>query len=135
MTNPLRTTFWVHALVAAIIGLAMVFAPTWTGDLMRWEAVDTTMTQLYGVAVLALGFCSALCALARRWEQVAIPVSMEIFFTVAGIALVIYQFAVGVVPVTMWIIVALWAAFLVAFGYFALQAHPSEAEGQTPAFR
>lgn len=135
MTNSLRTTFWAHALVAAVFGLAMAFAPNWFGNLIRWDTVDVPMAQLYGVAILAFGFSSALCALASRWEQVALPVSMEIFFLVASIAMALYGFSAGLIPLTMWIVVAIWAVFLVAFGYFALQAHPSEAEGQKPAFR
>jgi hypothetical protein len=84
MSKLLKGTFLVHAIVAAVVGAAMLAAPgrvlTWLG----WQPVDPLISRLLGAALLALTWGSFRGWLASEWSRVAILVEVEVFYTVLG---------------------------------------------------
>jgi hypothetical protein len=137
MSTGLRTTFWVHAIVALVVGIVMVVIPNWVAGILRFTDANPLLIQGQGVLVLTLGVSSLLAAIAQRYEQVKIVVEMEIFYTAAAIIGALYALLFAAAPVTFWGLIIVWAIFLVAFGYFALQERrqPHAAATPPPAFR
>jgi hypothetical protein len=139
MSNGLRTTFWVHAFVALVIGIALVLAPVWTMDLLGWDLLEPPLMQLYGVTIIALGVSSLLAALAHRWEEVRVVAYTEVFFTAAAVLMFLYLMFISdaAIPGLTWALAILYALFFVAFGYFALQerAKTHAVEPPKPAYR
>jgi hypothetical protein len=137
MSTGLRTTFWVHAIVALVVGIVMLFIPNWVAGIFRYTDVNPLLIQGQGVLILTLGVASLLAALAQRYEQVRIVVEMEIFYTAVAIVAALYVLLFAAAPVTYWGLIVVWAIFLVAFAYFALQerAHPHAAATPPPAYR
>jgi hypothetical protein len=137
MSTGLRTTFWVHAIVALVVGLAMLFIPSWVAGVFRFTDVNPLLIQVQGVLILTLGFSSLLAALAQRYEQVRIVAEMEIFYTAVAIVVGLYALLFAAAPATIWGLIIVWAIFLVAFGYFVLQerAHPHVVATPPPAYR
>jgi O-antigen/teichoic acid export membrane protein len=139
MLTGLRVTFWVHTLVALVMGLLLIFAPGWTMNAWGSELLDEPLVELYGAAIVGLGVASLLAALARRWEEVRITAYMEVTYTAVASLLGVYLmfFSDAVLPTLTWLLVVMYALFFIAFGYFTLaeRTRPHEVESGTPAFR
>jgi len=85
MSKLLKGTFLVHAVVATVVGAALLAAP---GRILTWlgwgPCIDPIISRLLGAAVLALAWSSFRGWLATEWSQVAIIVEVEVFYTVLG---------------------------------------------------
>ena len=121
MSTGLRTTFWLHAIVAAVFGIAYLFFPSFVTDFFGFEPMDPFAMQLYGAATLGLGLASVLAALATRLEQVAIVIEMEVAYTALALLVYLYTVIFAGGPAMVWLGAALFAIFFVAFGYYYLQ--------------
>jgi len=86
MSKLLKGTFLVHAIVAAVVGAALLAAPGRVLAWLGWQPVDPLISRLLGAALLALSWGSFRGWLASGWSQVAILVEAEVFFTVLGCA-------------------------------------------------
>lgn len=135
ISNRLRITFLLHWIISAILGAAMWLVPGRTLTLLGWVGkfvqlpgsevsipgqtfVDPFISRLYGAALLALAFSSFLGWRARRWGQVAFLVQQEAIFCVLGVVafFAVLLLAQRVIPLIGWGVMALLAAFAIAWG-------------------
>jgi hypothetical protein len=136
MSTGLRTTFWVHAIVAVVFGIGYLFAPAFVADLFEIDPFDPFVTHLYGAAVLGLGFSSILAALADRWEQVRIVTEMEVALTLFSVLVCLYALFFADASAMIWVAVGLFGVLFLLFGYFYLQERSAHAVTPgTPALR
>ena len=122
MSNGLRTTFLIHALVTLIFGIAFYFVPGIWANLVKWTPFDATMTQLMGAAGLAIGVSSWLGYKAESWKEVRITVQSDIVLTVAGSLIGLYAYFFAGAPLFIWVIIIVMATFGALWIYFFRQA-------------
>jgi hypothetical protein len=136
MSNGLRTTFWVHAFVAIVFGLGYIFVPEFVAGLFNLEIGDPLFIWLYGAATIALGVASVMAALSKTFERVDIVLQMEVVYTLLAVIVGLYAIFFAQAPALVWIGVAIFALFLVAFGYYYIVTRSlTEAERGRPALQ
>jgi hypothetical protein len=96
----------------------MYLAPLWFTALVQWTPVDPVMTALCGALFLSLGVSSVLGYRAHAWEVARPIVQMEIAFTVLATLAGLYYVIFATAPVFIWVPIALWIVFAVAWSYF-----------------
>jgi hypothetical protein len=122
MSQGLKSTFLIHAIVALVFGIVLYVIPGTLLDLVGWKAFDGNMTRAFAAALLALAVSSWFGYRAARWEEVRIVVQMEIAFTVLGAVAGLYGFFVKGAPVLIWVAIVIWVAFAAAWIYFYSRA-------------
>ena len=122
MTQGLRITFLLHAIVALAFGLVMYLVPVWFGATIQWTPLDPLMTSFMGAALLALGVSSAFGYRAAHWEDVRILVIADAVFTVTGVVAALYYLLFAGAPLFAWVPALLWGLFAVAWIVFYVQA-------------
>ncbi len=136
MSPRLRIVFWIHAIVALVFGIAMLFVPTFVIDLFNFEPGDLYNMRILGVALAAMGFSSVLAAQAQRFERVAIVLQMEVVFTIISLLVALYAVIFASAPVMVWLDVAIFAIFAIVFGYYYWQTRSiQQPQPGTPALR
>jgi hypothetical protein len=139
ISDGLRTTFLVHLVIGAILGIALFLVPGRALNLLGWVPelvqlpnsdqsipgqtfVDPVITRILGAALLALAFSSLRgwlgSAPARKWSEVALLAELETVFNVLGaIAILVGAFLLGRnMPLIGWVLLVVQIAFAVAFG-------------------
>jgi hypothetical protein len=122
MSQGLKITFLVHAFVVLVFGVVMYLIPGTWATLVNWVPFDPGITRGYGAAMLALAVSSWFGYHAIRWEQVQIVVQMEAAFTVLGTLAAIYEVLFAGGPTFLWVGIAIFVPFAVAWIYFYRQA-------------
>ena len=122
MSQGLKTTFLIHAIVALVFGIVLYLVPGTFLDLVGWKAFDGNMSRAFAAALLALAVSSWFGYRAARWEQVRIVVQMEIAFTLLGAVAGLYGFFVRNAPAVIWVAIVIWVAFAAAWIYFYSRA-------------
>ena len=122
MSQGLKTTFLIHAIVALVFGIVMYLIPGTFARLIGWQPFDGNMTRGFAAALLALAVSSWFGYRAARWDEVRIVVQMEIAFTVLGAVAGLYGFFVKGAPAIIWIAIVIWVAFAAAWLYFYSRA-------------
>lgn len=136
MSNGLRTTFWLHAIVAVLFGLGYLFVPDFVTGFFKFQPVDPFILNLYGAVTLALGFSSILAALSVTFERVDILLKMEVAYTLMAVLVCLYSIFVNNAPAMTWVATAIFAVFLALFGYYYLATRSlTEAERGRPAIQ
>ena len=139
ISNGLRTTFLVHLVIGAILGIALFLVPGRALNLLGWVPdwvqlpnsdqsipgqtfVDPVVTRILGAALLALAFSSLRGWLgstpARKWSEVALLVELETILNVLGALAIlagVFLMERGM-PVIGWVLLVVQIAFAVAFG-------------------
>lgn len=118
MSNGLKITFLVHALVAVVFGIAMYLQPGPWAAMVNWSPRDDHMSRIYGAALLAFAVSSWLGYRATRWDEVRIVVQMEIALTALSILGGLWGFFLRGAPAFAGIAVLIWIAFAAAWIYF-----------------
>jgi membrane protein DedA with SNARE-associated domain len=84
MSKALQTTFFVHAIVALILGVPLLILPgTFLGSI-GWVTVDVLISRLLGAALLAMAWGSFRGWRATERTQIRILLELEAVFTVLG---------------------------------------------------
>ena len=122
MSQGLKTTFLIHAIVALVFGIALYVIPGISLGLVGWKDFDGNISRALAAALLALAVSSWFGYRAARWEEVRIVVQMEIAFTVLGAVAGLYGFFVKSAPAFIWVSIVIWAAFAAAWIYFYRRA-------------
>ena len=122
MSQGLKTTFLVHAVVALVFGIVLYVIPGTFLSLVGWKAFDASMSRAFAAALLALAISSWFGYRAARWEEVRIVVQMEAAFTVLGAVAGLYGFFVKGAPAVIWVAIVILVAFAAAWIYFFSQA-------------
>ena len=122
MSNGLKVTFLIHAIVAFLFGLGLYFVPGTFAAMVGWGAMDPIMARNFGGALLAIGVSSWLGYRAKDWGQVRIVVVMEIFLTVLSVLSNLYAQLMAGGPMFNWSNVVVVAIFAVLWIYFYAKA-------------
>lgn len=122
MSQGLKITFLIHAVVALVFGIAMYLIPGTWATLVNWVPFDSAMTRIYGAALLALTVSSWFGYRATRWEEVRIVIQMQIAFAVLSALGGLYEALFGGAPSFVWVAIAIFVVFAVAWIYFYRQA-------------
>jgi uncharacterized membrane protein len=102
LSNWLRTTFLVHGIISAILGIALFLVPGRTLTILGWipewvqlpesdinipgqTFVDPVLIRLLGVALLAVAWSSFRGWRAQQRSEVEIIIQMEAVFSVLGV--------------------------------------------------
>ena len=117
MSQSLRITFIIHAIVAFILGLGLLAAPGQFLDIFGWQPVDPLMARMLGAALLALGWGSVRGYRAATWDEVEILVEVESAFTVLASVGLLRHLLVASWPWYVWMIFAFFVIFAVSFVY------------------
>jgi hypothetical protein len=113
MSRLLKGTFLVHAIVAVVLGAALLAAPGRVAALVNWAPVDPLISRMYGAALLALAWGSFRGWLATQWSQVAILVEVEVFFTVLACVGLLRHLLKANYPWPVWTALGLLAFFAI----------------------
>jgi hypothetical protein len=121
MSKALKSTFLVHALIAAAGGAVLLLIPgrflLWLG----WAPIDPIMSRLLGAALLALAWSSFQGWRARGWADVATLIQVEAVFTVLACVGLLRHLLFGRWPLMVWLLFAVLAAFAVAWIVFLVR--------------
>jgi len=122
MSQGLKITFLIHAVVALVFGIAMYLIPGTWATLVNWVPFDSAMTRIYGAALLALAVSSWFGYRATRWEEVRIVMQMQIALPVLSALGGLYEALFAGAPSFVWVAIAIFVVFAVAWIYFYRQA-------------
>ena len=117
MSQSLRITFILHAIVALVFGLGLLAAPGRVLDLFGWVPIDPLMSRMLGAALLALGWGSIRGYRAATWGEVEILVEVESAFTVLAAVGLLRHLLSGSWPWYVWMTFAIYAIFAIAWIY------------------
>jgi hypothetical protein len=121
MSNALKTTFLVHAIVTVVIGALMLIIPGRFLQALAWAPIDPIASRILGAALLAIAWSSFRGWRATEWSEVAIVVEMEAAFTVLACVGLLRHLLFARYPFIVWLIFAVFLAFAVAWIYFLLR--------------
>jgi hypothetical protein len=135
ISKGLKTTFLVHMIVAAVLGLALWIVPGRVLSLVGWipamvplpqsslsvpgqTFVDPYITRTLGAALLALAFASFLGWRAQKRSEVAVLVQLDLAFCVLGLIAFLVNLirANWAMPPVGWAFMVIFAGFAVAWG-------------------
>lgn len=135
ISTGLRTTFLVHMIIAAVLGIALLIIPGRTLTLLGWVPrtfevpqteltapgttfVDPVISRVLGAALLALAVSSFQGWRARKWDEVALLVQLELAFSILGfIAILGGWFNMDrAMPVIGWVLMLTLIVFAAAWG-------------------
>jgi hypothetical protein len=118
VSNGLKITFAIHAVIGFVFGLAYLMLPEQTASLMNWTLTDVGLVRVLGAAILGFAAASWLAYGADTWAEVRIVVLMEIIWTIVGCVATVWAIQTGDLPPAGWLNVVLLAAFAGAFTLF-----------------
>ena len=121
MSKGLKWLFLIHAVVAAIFGIALLLAPGRFLGLMGWAPVDPIASRLLGAALLALGWSSFRGWRATERAEVAILVETEAVFTVLCCLGLLRHLVRGGYPFMVWAVLAIFLIFAIAWIVFLVR--------------
>jgi len=122
MSQGLKTTFLIHAIVALVFGIVLYVKPGIWAALVAWKPFDWNMTRSFAAALLALAVSSWFGYRAASWQEVRIVVQMEIAFTVLGALAGLYGVLMVGAPIFTWVAIVIFVAFAAAWIYFYSRA-------------
>ena len=146
ISKGLQTTFLIHGIFSAILGLALWLIPGRTLTLLLWVPsvvgvagtdlttpgtffVDAILTRVLGAILLALAFSSFQGWRSEEWGKVELLVQLEIIACVLSVI----AFLAGLIlhpasfNLTRWLFLLILAAFAVAWivAYWRHQSAPA----------
>lgn len=117
MSQSLRITFLVHAIVGVLLGLPLLAAPGRWLTLLNWAPIDPLASRMLGAAILALAWGSLRAYRAEEWSEVELLVEVEAAFTTLASVGLLRHLLVGSWPWVPWAIFAITAVFAIAWIY------------------
>ncbi len=121
MSKALKTTFLVHAVVAALVGALLLLIPGRTLQALGWAPIDPLVSRLLGAAFLALAWGSFRGWRASQWAQVAILVELEAVFAVLGCVGLLRHLLFSRYPLMVWLVFAVLLVFAITWLIFLLR--------------
>jgi hypothetical protein len=115
MSRSLRIIFGIHALVALVLGAALLIAPGRFLGLFGWAPVDPLLSRVLGAALLALAWSSFRGWRATERGQVALLIELEAVFCVLACAGLLRQMIGYVYPWYVWTMLGVFALFAIAW--------------------
>jgi hypothetical protein len=121
MSKALKTTFLVHAVVAAVAGILLFLIPGRFLLFLGWAPIDPIASRLLGAATLALGWSSFRGWQASEWAEVVVLVEMEAVFTVLACIGLLRHLLFASYPLVPWLVFVIYLIFAVAWVFFLLR--------------
>lgn len=118
ISSGLKTTFLIHAIIAAFFGLAYLLIPEVWGNLVKWPIKEPEVYRLLGAAVLGFAVSSWFSYQATAFSEVKIVVQMEIAWTILGTLVLLYGLLFAGLPPFAWVNAILLGLFAIAFIIF-----------------
>jgi len=109
----LRYTFLLHAVVALIFGLLMLFIPGRLLGFFDWAPIDPLISRLLGAALIGWGWSSIRGYMAKSWSQISIIVEAEAIFCVLGAIGLFRHLILGGYLWIVWLIFGLFLLFAI----------------------
>ena len=106
----LRVWFVVHFCVDMLAGVPLLVAPVAFLSALGWNTVDPVMTRLVGAALMGIGIESYLGRNAGV-EAFQGMLNLKIIWSGAAVLGLLATVVTGHGPWTVWVVVALFAAF------------------------
>jgi hypothetical protein len=116
LPKALRTWFVIHFLVDMAFALPLLFFPEIILPLFGWDVVDPVMSRLVGAALLGIGGESLLSRKAGMDVYRAL-LSLKIIWASAALLAIGLGLFLGAPPL-VWIILVIFAGFLIVWIYF-----------------
>jgi len=117
----LKTLFLVHAILAAIFGLAYLLMPDVWGSLTGVPMQEPGWYRAIGAAILGFATSSWLAYRETAWDKVKIVVQMEIVWTILGTLVALWGLLFAGFPAADWLNALVLGGFAVAFTYFYIR--------------
>jgi hypothetical protein len=124
MSQGLKTTFLVHAIVSIAFGIAFFFVPKTYESITNWNPIDPAIARTLGALLLALAVSSWMGYNATSWLEVRIVVMQEIVFTALGTLASLYEYFGPGAPVMIWLNILVMGIFCVLWIYFYRKDNP-----------
>jgi hypothetical protein len=121
MSNSLKYTFLIYAIVALVYGGLMLAVPGRFLSIFGWAPIDPLISRLLGAAMLALAWSSFRGWQATERTQVNILIEMEVVFTVLGCLGLIRHLVLGGYPYYVWLNFAVLLVFAIVWIYHLLK--------------
>ena len=115
MPKSLRYTFGVHALVALLLGAALLLAPGRFLGLFGWAPVDPLLSRVLGAALIALAWTSFRGYRASSRAQVALLIEAEAAFCVLASVGILRHILASNWPWYVWTMLVVFILFAVAW--------------------
>jgi hypothetical protein len=118
----LKYLFLIHGIVSLVFGLLFCFTPLCFADLFRnFGSVNPCTMRLTGAIILAIAVKDWFCFVAKRWDEVRIPVLMEIALTLFATIACLYALLLAWARSEIWGCFVFFPAFFVAWTYFYIK--------------
>ena len=119
ISTGLKYLFLIHGIVSLVFGLLFCFTPLCFADLFsHFGSVNPCTMRLTGAIILAIAVKDWFCFVAKRWDEVRIPVLMEIALTLFATIACLYALLLAWAPNEIWSCFVFFPAFFVAWVYF-----------------
>jgi len=115
MSKSLRYTFGLHAVVALLVGVALLIAPGRTLGLLIWAPIDPLLSRVLGAALIALAWSSYRGFRAAERGQVAVLIELQALFCILTCAGMAWHMLSWNWPWYVWTMLGVFAAFAIAW--------------------
>ena len=113
----LKLTFLIHFFIGIIFGIIYMIFPDFFFSLIVWTYNDPVATRLLGAALTGFAVSSLLAWRETDWIKVKLIVQVEMAWLVLGNVMLFISAFVFFPPISIWFVIALFLAFLIAFAY------------------
>ncbi len=126
--STLRLTFAISAITSLLVGAANILAPKLMTDLASFPGVELPTYQNLGAAILGYGVGAVLALFATSWEEIRIPMAINLTFVFLSGAGGLYYFLFQGVRAPLPILDAVLSVFFtIVYGYYLWQYTRQEA--------
>lgn len=115
----LKVTFFVHTIIASIMGGVLLLIPVIFGNLVNWDMSDVAY-RIVGAAMLSCGFSSFLGYKAELWGQVKIVIEAKVSLMFMAAIVLLWALLDGSIPPFGWLFFVVLAGFAIVFGSFLI---------------
>jgi len=128
ISRRLRVTFFVHTIVASLMGVVLLLVPVSLGNLVNWDMSDVAY-RIVGAAMFACGLSSFLGYKAEFWGEVKIVLEAKVSLMVISAIVLLWALLDGRIPGFGWLFFVILAGFAITFGSFLISYRRAELPG------
>jgi len=118
ISKALKLIFLIHFIASFLLGIVfLLFTETFV-SLTGWGYLDPVAGRILGASIVGFAIGSLLAWRETEWQKVKIVVLVELTWLGVGLVTAIICAFIFYPSWVIWLIIGLFALFLVAFGYF-----------------
>ena len=123
ISKALKLIFLIHFIASFLLGVVFLLFTESFVALTGWDAspligLDPVAGRILGAAILGFAIGSLLAWRETEWQKVKIIVLVELTWLGVGLVTSVICAFIFYPSWVIWVIIGLFALFLVAFGYF-----------------